>query len=108
MTKHEALHIARNPWGHPEDLVREARLYVCDALEAAEKQWKADADRLDWLEKQARKSRTGISFDWVPTCEGEPSGFRFMRFHHVGTPAKTLRGAIDKELRRQAEGEDHD
>lgn len=64
-------------------------------------QWQAEEDRLDWLEQQARKSRTGISFDWVPTCEGEPSGFRFMRRHFVGEPAKTLRDAIDRVMRAE-------
>ena len=61
-----------------------------------------DAERLEWLEREARKSRTGISFDWVPTCEGEPSGFRFMRRHFIGEPAKTLRDAIDRVM--SAEG----
>lgn len=84
------------------EAAREANTTSLDRLKA---EWQADGDRLNWLEHQTRKSRTGISFDWVPTCEGEPSGFRFMRFHHVGTPVKTLRGAIDRELRRQAEGD---
>ena len=61
-----------------------------------------DAERLEWLEREARKSRTGISFDWVPTCEGEPSGFRFMRRHFIAEPAKTLRDAIDRVM--SAEG----
>lgn len=54
-----------------------------------------DADRLDWLEEQARKSHTGIAFDWVPAVDGEPSGFRFMRRFFIGESAKTLRRAID-------------
>lgn len=33
MTEHEALGIVRNPWGHREDAVREARILVCDRLE---------------------------------------------------------------------------
>lgn len=67
-----------------------------DALAAHAKE---DAERIDWLEQQARKSRTGISFDWVPSCDGEPSGFRFMRRHFIGEQAKTLRNAIDKVMR---------
>lgn len=57
-----------------------------------------DGMRLDWLELMARKSRTGISFDWIPSCEGEPSGFRFMRRHHIGEPFKSIRQAIDSEM----------
>jgi len=34
MTEHEAIAIVRNPWGHREDRVREARLLVCEKLES--------------------------------------------------------------------------
>jgi hypothetical protein len=44
-----------------------------------------------WLEKQARESSTGISFDH------EPDGFRFLRFHHAGKPHKTILQAIEQE-----------
>ena len=54
----------------------------------------ADAEIFEWLEKQAKESRTGISFDWVPACEGEPSGWRFMRRHYVSEPQKSIRQAI--------------
>lgn len=57
-----------------------------------------DKERLDWLEAQARKSQTGISIDWVPSCEGDPSGFRYMRRHHIGEPCKTAREAIDAAM----------
>lgn len=53
-----------------------------------------DSALLDWLEQQARKSSTGISFDWIPSVEGERSGFRFMRRHFIGDQANTLREAI--------------
>lgn len=53
-----------------------------------------DTELLDWLEDAARRSPTGISFDWVPSVEGEPTGFRFMRRHFVGVPARTLREAV--------------
>lgn len=62
-----------------------------------------DAERLDWLEKAARQSRTGISFDWVPSVEGEPSGWRFMRRFFIGPACKSLRGAIEA-ARRQVDG----
>lgn len=55
----------------------------------------ADKDRLDWLEQAARKSRSGISFDHIPSVEGERSGFRFMRKFFIGDARDTLRSAID-------------
>jgi hypothetical protein len=58
-----------------------------------------DRDRLDWLERQILKSPTGVSFDRVPAVEGEPSGIRFMRRAHIGTPCKTLRAAIDVHIK---------
>jgi hypothetical protein len=53
-----------------------------------------DTEIIDWLELQARKSNTGISFDWVPHCDGDPSGFRFMRRFFIGEARPTLRAAI--------------
>jgi hypothetical protein len=53
-----------------------------------------DAELLDWIEERARRSPSGISFDWVPAVEGEPSGFRFMRRFFIGEPRKTIRDAI--------------
>jgi hypothetical protein len=60
-----------------------------------------DTDLLNWLEDQTKKSRTGISFDWVPRHEGEPSGFRFMRKHFISDPKKTLRGAIELAMTQE-------
>ena len=62
-----------------------------------------DLERLDWLEKQARSSLTGISFDYVPSCDGEPSGWRFMRRHLISNQKKSLREAIDS-VRCQKDG----
>lgn len=53
-----------------------------------------DSEMIDWLEQQARKSPTGISFDWIPSVGGERSGFRFMRRHFIGEQKGTLRDAI--------------
>jgi hypothetical protein len=58
-----------------------------------------DAEMIDWLEKQARKSPTGISFDWIPNVEGERSGFRFMRRHFIGEQKQSLRDAIHAAAR---------
>jgi hypothetical protein len=54
-----------------------------------------DSERLDWLEHATRHSRTGISFDYVPTVDNEPSGYRFMRRFFIGTAHKNIRSAID-------------
>jgi hypothetical protein len=58
-----------------------------------------DAERLDWLEKQAKKSITGVSFDWIPSLEGERSGWRYMHYHYIGEPGSSLRKAIDSVMR---------
>lgn len=57
-----------------------------------------DTEILDWLEQAARRSSTGISFDWIPSVEGEPSGFRFMRRFFIGEPRRTLRSAIEASV----------
>ena len=65
-----------------------------------ESQLKKDAriaeleELFEWLEGQAKSSYTGISFDWVPSVEGEPKGWRFMRRHYVSEPGKSLIEAI--------------
>jgi len=46
---------------------------------------------LAWLEQQVRASATGVSFDY------EPSGFRFMRHHHIGEPCKSIAEAIRQD-----------
>lgn len=68
-----------------------------DELKARLEEAEKDKVRLDWLEEQACKSSTGISLDYVPACEGDPRGFRFMRRFHIGQPFKTIREAIETE-----------
>lgn len=58
-----------------------------------------DAERLDFIEQQIRKSRTGVSFDWVPSVDGDPSGYRMMWRHKIHEQKKTLRAAIDEAMR---------
>jgi hypothetical protein len=60
-----------------------------------------DSEMIDWLEKQARKSPTGISFDWIPSVDGEQSGYRFMRRHFIGEQKQTLRSAIQSAVTSQ-------
>jgi hypothetical protein len=64
-----------------------------------------DTQLIDWLEEHAKKSRTGISFDWIRACEGEPSGFRFMRRHHIGDPCPSIRKTIEQAMESEAKGE---
>lgn len=70
----------------------------------------SDTEILDWLERATRKSYTGISFDWIPACEGERSGYRFMRKHLIGEQKDSIRNAImcaayETELRERKESE---
>jgi hypothetical protein len=58
-----------------------------------------DTERLDFIETITRKrSITGVSFDWIPSVDGERSGFRFMRRHYIGGAKATLRDTIDAEI----------
>ena len=66
----------------------------------------ADSERLDWLEKEAKKSYTGISFDYVNFIEEGrvlDRGFRFMKRHFVSDSKETIRKAIDAA---RSKGED--
>lgn len=62
-----------------------------------------DTEIIDWLETAAKRSPTGISFDHIPSVDGEPSGFRFMRKWFISEPHKTLRSAV-RAARDQIEG----
>lgn len=54
-----------------------------------------DTKRINQIEAHIPTSRTGISFDKIPTCEDEPGGFRFMRYHKIFNPEPSLRRCID-------------
>lgn len=58
-----------------------------------------DQERFIWLEQQAMRSPTGISFDYVPSVDGEPSGFRFMSRHFTGPAYPSVEKAIDAAMR---------
>lgn len=64
-----------------------------------------DTQLIDWLEAQAKKSRTGISFDFVKKCEADPAGFRFMRRFFIGEPCTNLRKAIELAMESEQKGE---
>lgn len=61
-----------------------------------------DAMRFEFLERAARRSRTGISFEWIPSVEGERSGYRFMRHHDIHQPHGDIRSAIDAALAKES------
>jgi hypothetical protein len=54
-----------------------------------------DSARIDWLEKQARASRTGVSLDHVPWEDGTPAGYRYMHYHYISEQHSSIRRAID-------------
>jgi len=58
-----------------------------------------DAERLDFLQRAAYNSRTGISLEWIPPADGEPSGYRYMRHHRIDAVKPTVREAIDYAIR---------
>lgn len=57
-----------------------------------------DTERIDFIEKIAKRSRTGISFDWVPSDEGEHSGYRMMSSHLIRQSYESLRDSIDAAM----------
>lgn len=52
-----------------------------------------DADRIAFLEKWAKQSRTGVSLEWSPE-----EGFRLMTFHKIDGGQKSVREAIDAAI----------
>lgn len=52
-----------------------------------------DKDRLDFIEKLAKFSRTGVSFDW----DGK-GHYRMMVVHFIGPEKDNVREAIDTAI----------
>lgn len=79
---------------------------VKTALASPEVQtWKKDSERLDWIQEQAKQSRSGVGFDWRPDYaeEGqvlEMKGWRFMRHHFLGVRKPSIREAIDAAMEK--------
>lgn len=66
--------------------------------------WKRDAERIEWLEEQTKKSYTGISFDYYRHVEDGyvlDHGYRFMRRHFASGFKDSLRKAIDAAMEKQ-------
>lgn len=86
-----------------------ARLRTSEArVKELEAQSASDAARFEFLEHEARRSQTGISFDFAPRMPeyaDEPSGWRFMRRHYIGDAKKSIRQAIDAARRALQPGE---
>lgn len=57
-----------------------------------------DTERLNFIEERARRSRTGVSFDFARPLEGEAGGIRFMHFRVLYGRKKDIRGAIDEAM----------
>ena len=70
----------------PHLLTREAAAARIEALEAALRTSEA---RIDFLERLARTSSTGVSIDW------SDEGYRVMSRHNLGVFAHDVRSAID-------------
>lgn len=59
--------------------------------------------RIIWFEKVGSVEMSepihiislGAGVHWIPKCEGEPSGFRWMSWHFISEPYESLRQAID-------------
>lgn len=66
-----------------------------------------DAERLDWLERESKASRTGVSIAYTDQTNDESllkRGYRLMRYHQIFSAHSTLREAIDA-AREQEGGE---
>lgn len=77
--------------------INEAERLLSVAMDKSE-QAECDNARFTWLEEQAKKSRTGISFDYCRHVEDGhvvEKGFRFMRYHFLGERKDDIRSAID-------------
>lgn len=71
------------------------------ALQAECEELRKDAERIDWLEEQTKKSYTGISFDYHRHVEDGyvvDHGYRFMRRHFASGFKDSLRKAIDAAM----------
>lgn len=56
-----------------------------------------DIARLNFVEKWAKQSRTGVSIEWSPE-----DGYRFMTFHKVDRGQESARSAIDAAIALRA------
>jgi hypothetical protein len=57
-----------------------------------------DTERLDFIEMLAKRSQTGISFDWIPSVEGARSGYRMMSRHYIRPVKANIRLSIDDAM----------
>lgn len=60
-----------------------------------------ETERLNWLENEAKVSRTGITLGYVNHAEDGQvldKGYRLMRFHEIFETRNTLRDAIDAAM----------
>ena len=60
-----------------------------------------DAELLDWLEQEAKESRTGVSIVYRNQADDEGGikrGYRLMRYHQIFSAHSNLRAAIEAAM----------
>lgn len=65
-----------------------------------ERELQSEEARINWLENEAKTSRTGITISWMSKKDAIPlnPGYRLMRFHKVFNAKPTLRDTIDDAI----------
>ena len=84
----EHMHVLRNPWGHSEQRVREARLWAADRIEELEREPKGpvvdaqtvrqdavDAVRYRFLRNSVRNANGGINEKLYVRCDDRYRGW---------------------------------
>ena len=61
----------------------------------------SDKERLDFLEKLAKESSTGVSVEWIPSIENHTSGYRLSSCRVIRRVHATIRASIDDAMREK-------
>lgn len=93
------MHLLRNPWGHPEEDVRQARLAAADALEKWQRCVSHPASAVEWIavmqaELAALRARVA---ELEAACR---TGLVSLNALHRGDLGEALRQALDAETGR--------
>ena len=71
-------------------------------LRAENEALRNDSERIDFIERKARESYTGVSFDWTNLAsEGRvvEKGYRMLWRHTINERRKDIRAAIDDAMK---------
>lgn len=74
-----------------------------DAQQARIAELEQDAARLDFIERMAKQSRTGVGIDWVRHVEDgfvTDHGYRVMWHHTLNDRKRDMRSAIDAAMQK--------